>query len=110
MVPIVIYVVVLTVCIFHFAQTISILDGTRHRKIVIRKLTAFTLSEWLHTIIDAALVGIPVAVEEFAEMVFSEVAGMVKHDVENNLHALGVCRIDERLEGHIFREVTRVNF
>ena len=76
--------------------------------IVVRQAAAVFLRERNHTRFNVALVGIPIAVEEFAKIRLSEVAGMVQHDVDNEFHALGVDGIDESLQRYALRLVATV--
>ena len=40
-------------------------------------------------------------------MLFTEVAGVVEHDVEDNLHALGVSGINQALESNVLGRAPR---
>ena len=68
------------------------------------------MSERNHACVDVALVALPVAVKQLAEVCLAEVAGVVEHDVENHLHASLVGSVDERLEGDVLRLVAVVYF
>lgn len=40
------------------------------------------------------MIGRPIAREEFAKILFAEVAGVVEYDVENDFHIAGVDLVD----------------
>ena len=55
-----------------------------------------------HTSIDVSLVAkLCVTIEQLAELLLTEVTGVVEHDIEDNLDTLGMSLIDEFLEHHV---------
>ena len=42
-----------------------------------------------------------IAIEELGKVLFTEVAGVVEHDVQDDLHTLGVSCVDKVLEFYI---------
>ena len=97
MVPVVVRVVVLAVGILHLCQTPGVLYI-----LVAEIVTSQFAFVGYHAGVDVCLVAqLRVAFKELAEVFLTEVAGMVKHDVEDNLDTLGVCFVNEFLEHHV---------
>ena len=99
-VPIVVDVIVLEIRILHQCQARAVLVCRLHRGIVRRKPAALTLRHHFHAA-DVSKVDRIVLFKHLAKMGFAEVAGMLQHNVKNNLHAAFVHLVDECLECHV---------
>ena len=98
MVPVVVYVVVLSICILHQSQTALVLLSTYNCEIVGAKHIAVRN----HTSVDFSLVTkLGVALKLLAEILLTKVTGVVEHDVKYNLDALSMCLVDEFLEHYV---------
>ena len=84
--------------VFHQGQTCTVLVGWLHGRVVGRELSAFALGHHKHRGVDVTEVLGVVLLEHAAEFAFTEVAGMLEHDVEYELHAALVHFVYEFLE------------
>ncbi len=100
MVVVVLGVVVLSVGILHHGQAALILRCRREVEVI----AADDILVGNHAGVDVGLVEDVLAARELlAELLLAEVAGVVEHDVENDLDALLVRLVDEGLEVDVAR-------
>ena len=98
MVPVVVRIMILTIGILHHGKTTLILKAWQKSRIVTTQ--CFEIRN--HTSIDVCLVTKTcITVELLAELLLTEVTGVVEHDIEDNLDTLGVSLVDEFLEHHV---------
>ena len=97
MVPIVVYIVVIAICILHQGKTTLILY-LYIAQVIVAQLALIRD----HTSINVCLVTkMSITVEHLAELLLTEVTGVVEHDVKNDLDTLVVSLVDEFLEHHV---------
>ena len=97
MVPVVVNITVLTVHILHHGKTTMVLILWKDGQVVTTQ--SFCRG---HTSIDVSLVAkLCVTIEQLAELLLTEVTGVVEHDVKNDLDTLFVSLVDEFLEHHV---------
>ena len=103
--------------VLHQRQAGAILVFCREREVVVGKKSAVADGEGLHRGVDVSEVLGIVLLEHRAEVGLAEVAGMLEHDVEDELHSALVDLVDEFLEGDIgigrggvFRHIAVVDF
>ena len=108
-VPQVVGVVVHAVGILHFSKAVGILFAAGQTQVVVLQFAALTDSVWHHALVDVALGFSPVARKEFAQVLLTKVARVVNHDVEDNLHAARVGRVNQVLELGVVALKTLVN-
>ena len=98
MVPVVVWIMILTIGILHHGKTTLILITRLKTWIVTTQ--CFEIRN--HTSIDVCLVTkTSITVELLAKMLLTEVTGVVEHDVKNDLDTLFVSFVDEFLEHHV---------
>ena len=100
-VPQVVTVVVVAVGVFHLAQAVAVLGAAAQAAVVVLQLAALRDGKGQHALAHVALRNAVVAVEELAQVLLAKVARVVYHNVENHLHAAGMCRIYQVLELHV---------
>ena len=97
MVPVVVNITVLTIHILHHGKTTLVLIFWKYGQVVTTQ--SFCRG---HTSIDVSLVAkLCVTIEQLAELLLTEVTGVVEHDVEDNLDTLSVSFVDKFLEHHV---------
>ena len=97
MVPVVVNITVLTVHILHHGKTTMVLIFWKDGQVVTTQ--SFCRG---HTSIDVSLVAkLCITIEQLAELLLTEVTGVVEHYVKNDLDTLGVSLVDEFLEHHV---------
>ena len=97
MMPVVVNITVLTIHILHHGKTTVVLIFWKDGQVVTTQ--SFCRG---HTSIDVSLVAkLCVTIEQLAELLLTEVTGMVEHDIEDNLDTLVVRLVNEFLEHHV---------
>ena len=105
-VPVVVAVVVDTVDIFHQRQAGAILLTGGEAEVVGGQLGVGVKQ---HRGVDVAQILGVVLDKHGAEVLLAEVAGVLEHNVKDNLHAAGMCGINEVLELAVVALVARVD-
>ena len=97
MVPVVVRIMILTIGILHQGKTTLILY-----LYIVQIIVAQHVLIRNHTSIDVSLVTkMSITIEHLAELLLTEVTGVIEHDIEDNLDTLGVSLVDEFLEHHV---------
>ena len=102
-VPIVVFIIVIAFGVLHLRQASGMLQAAFQREVVVRQASAVFLRVGNHALVYLRLVGIPVAGEEFAEVLLAEVTRMVQHDVKDDFHTARVGSVNQVLEEDVLR-------
>jgi len=109
MVPQIVGIVIDAVGVFHLGEARRILCRSGEREVVVGQSAAVAFGIGHHASVDGGLVGVPIAREQFAEILFAEIAGVVDDDVEQDFHAASVGGVDDGLEINVFALISVVH-